>query len=805
MISYQKNRAYLFFAFVVSFPFVCFLASVLCQSIFFPLFPSSYATVLLDREGRMLGASIAEDEQWRFEPLQQVPEKLKQAILIFEDKRFYSHNGVDFFSILRAARSNFSRGKIVSGASTITMQVARLARKRTGRHWGDKITEMFWAWKLELLYSKEEILRFYTANAPYGGNIVGVEAASWRYFGRPPEGLSWGEAAFLAVLPNNPSGFIKALQRDAGFSTKRGAEKRLLERRNSLLKLLLEEGKITSQDYHLASQEPIPEKIIAFPLLSPHLMTRTIKDGRRGKTWKTTMDSFLQQRTTATLERHFRFFSQSNVHNAACLILDIESGDALAYVGNTGGWNNREQGSAVDVITSLRSPGSVLKPLLYCLMIQEGRLYPDELIPDIPIFYQGFAPKNFNSTYEGAVPASEALARSLNVPFVFLLQEYGLQKFYDQSVMMGLNWKESASHYGLSLILGSAEVTMWQLTAVYASLARSLNHYLRTGVSARTDYHANRYLEGEKAAGFSGNFIGNPAAIYETFQAMKEVVRPLEEQSWQKYTSARPIAWKSGTSFGNRDAWALGLNKDHLVCVWVGNADGEGRPEITGVNLAAPILFDVFPLLSMRKNQTDGGSNGWFEVPKAEMETVTICKKSGMLSGENCERVEERVLPKTLALRGGCRYCHLVHLDESMTYQVRGDAFPVYKMKHRSYFTLPPVQEWYYKRRHSDYEVLPRFREDQTSCRMEFIYPKEDARIRIPIMLDGTLGETVFELAHRQPDTTVYWHIDGVYYGKTQRFHQLSFSLESGRHEVVVIDENGEELSRSFEVIRGNP
>ncbi|RPH95962.1 MAG: penicillin-binding protein 1C, partial [Calditrichaeota bacterium] len=422
--------------------------------------PSS--TVVFDHRGILLGATVAADGQWRFPGAAKLPTKFTQALLCYEDRRFYLHSGFDLVSLCRAMRDNLRAKHIVSGGSTITMQVVRLARHGQRRTIIEKMIEMVLAIRLEWAIPKRQILAVYAANAPFGGNVVGLEAAAWRYFGRPSEELSWAESAMLAVLPNSPA-LIHPGRNRLALETKR----------NRLLRRLYQIDKIDSLTYALATAEPLPGKPLPLPMTAPHLVQRIfLEQHGQGGRIITTLDATLQKRCSSVLNRRMKGLLANSIGNAAALVLDLSNGAALVYLGNVTN-DDPQHHPQVDIITSPRSTGSLLKPFLYAGMLESGEILPTTLVPDIPTQMGSFAPKNYNRGYEGAVPAFRALARSLNVPAVRMLHLYGVDRFYDLLLSIGLTTLfRPAKEYGLSLILGGAEGTLWDLTAAYAYLAR---------------------------------------------------------------------------------------------------------------------------------------------------------------------------------------------------------------------------------------------------------------------------------------------------------------------------------------------
>ena len=748
--------------------------------------------VLNDKNGQLLGARIAEDGQWRFPYQEAIPDKFTKAITTFEDHRFFQHPGFDIIGIGRAIRQNVKARKVISGASTLSMQVIRLARKGQARSFTEKIIEIILATRLELAYSKEEILALYASHAPFGGNVVGLETASWRYFGKQPALLSWAEAAMLAVLPNSPALIHPGRNRTA-----------LLEKRNRLLQRLQESGYLDELQLSLAKEESLPAKPLPLPNLAPHLLDRVqqevFSNSKNTLTrLTTTVDMDLQIAATQIIQKHQQHLKGNDIHNSAALILEVESGQVLAYVGNaihTG----KEHGEQVDIIKAPRSTGSILKPFLYAGLLQEGQLLPNSLITDIPIQMNGYQPKNFHESYDGVVPASQALIRSLNVPFIKLLQLYGLEKFHFLLHQLGLSTiRQSASYYGLPLILGGAEGTLWDITNAYRAMAKTLNNYTTlNSVYDPNDFMSANYSYVEKPSKqlIDEAPVLSAAAIYYTFEAMKKVERPNAEGSWEQFSSSQKIAWKTGTSIGFRDAWAVGVTSKYAIGVWVGNADGEGRPGLVGVQTAAPILFDLFDLLP---------SADWFHVPYDACVALSVCKKSGYRASPLC-------LPDTIwaPISGqqvpACPYHQLVHLDPTGNYQVNSSCLSPNQMKHQPWFILPPGEAHYYQFISPNYQVLPPFLDgcivnSNAATPMEMIYPKQSTKITIPIDIDGTMSQTVFKAAHRDPLAIVYWHLDDTYIGSTQSFHHQALNPLPGKHLLTLIDEQGNRLEQFFEI-----
>lgn len=755
-----------------------------------PLFDQPYTTTIESANGQLMGARIADDGQWRFPMVDSLPPKFETALLHFEDEYFYYHPGVNPISILKAFITNVKAGNIKRGGSTLSMQVIRMARGNQSRTVFQKLWETVLALKLELFYSKKEILNLYASHAPFGGNVVGIAAASWRYFNRAPEHLSWAEAAALAVLPNQPSNIFPGKN-----------EKAFRQKRNFLLAKLHDKGLLDETTLELAMAEELPGHPHDLPQLAPHLLGQLIKDGQAGQRNRVTLDPQLQNSVTRLAENHLQNWRGNYVFNGAVLVVDLLSGETKAYVGNVD--SEDIHSPSVDIIQAKRSTGSLLKPFLYAAAIDEGLIAPRQLQEDYPVFFEGFAPKNFDLQYRGAVHADEALTRSLNLPFVMLLKNFGYQRFHEKLKRIGMSsLDQTADHYGLSMILGGAESSLWELVNMYANLYRVYRNSFDQPITKQYDsnnYFQHQYLIDQPTQVHDA--MQNPeeysiASIWSMLEAMKGLHRPDDFAGWEQFRSSTPISWKTGTSFGFRDAWAIGLNGKYAVGVWIGNADGEGRPGLVGGKAAAPLMFQVFEQLD---------SDPFNEVPTSETQLFSICQASGQKANTYCKDVEEVSLPRTVDESESCTFHQLLHLDKTETYQVNSSCYDVNQMVHKSWFTLPPVQAWYYRQYNADYQSPPKYLPDcdqpSKNATLEMIYPKANARVFIPKELDGTVGQTVFEAAHSDTKETIYWHLDGQYLGSTKRVHQMGLFTKPGNHILHLLDGQGQELNLKFEVI----
>ena len=788
--SLKANRKRIFLFFLL---FVILLWGIMFLLVPRVLFPVPYSTLLYSSEGNLLGARIAPDGQWRFPATDSLPEKFVTCLTTYEDRHFFYHPGIDVTAILRAAYLNARHHRVVSGGSTLTMQLARIARGNKDRTVYEKSIEMCWALFLETTHSKKEILALYASHAPFGGNVVGLETAAWRYFGRSASDLSWAESATLAVLPNSPALIHPGRNR-----------RQLKAKRDNLLSTLKERGIITGTEYELSCMEPLPEAPLPLPDEAPHLLERlaALTPGTR---ITTSVHYSLQKQTQELVNRYALEYSSNHIHNLAAIIADVETGEVLAYAGNASFKADEKRGNQVDVITSPRSTGSILKPFLYAGMLHDGQILPSTLVSDVPLNINGFMPQNYNKTFNGAVPAHRAIERSLNVPLVRMLSQYNTGRFMTLLKALGMTTlRFSEEHYGASLILGGAEGTLWDLTGMYASLSRVLTHYrLYNGRYNPEDIHPLTALPRTGGSGKGGSrtaptgaiqSIADPrltdkpllsaASIWFTYEAMSALGRPEEEADWQQFESMKQIAWKTGTSYGGRDAWAIGTTPRYVVGVWVGNASGEGRPGLTGVGNAAPVLFDLFSLLP-------GGS--WFDKPYDELEEVAICRSSGHKASQICDRADTLYIPRSGINTPVCPYHKLIHISADGRFRVNSSCYPVDRMIARPWFVLPPSQEYYYRNYHIDYVPLPPIQpgceQTKSSGQIELIYPEHNAVLYLPKGFSGKREKFIFKAAHAREEATIYWHLDDTYLGETTGpDHQIACRVPSGKHVLTLID-----------------
>lgn len=765
----KRHRKLVWALAIVAVLFVAFL----CIPV--PRFATPYSTVLTARDGELLGAKIADDGQWRFPATDCYTDKYVACLLEYEDQQFFRHGGFNPVSFVEAFAQNIKAGEVVRGGSTITMQVVRLSRGDKPRTYWEKLVEVVLAMRLELRYSKREILNLYAANAPFGGNVVGIDAAAWRYFHTTPDRLSWGEAATLAVLPNSPALIHPGRSREV-LEKKRNE---LLERMpdsKAFLPRKMNLPRLSVEDSELAQMEDIPAKPFDMPMLAYHYLS-DFEKRHKGQHIHSDIAFGLQCEVLEIMCRHYESNSLNQIENAAVYVVDYLDQKVVAYVGNN---MNANDAAMVDMVKAQRSTGSILKPFLFAAMLDDGSLLPDMVLPDVPMSLSGFTPKNYSGEYWGAVTAREALQNSLNAPFVHLLRIYGQQRFHallKDLPLSGIVF--DAEHYGLSLIVGGGEASLFDITNAYAQMGRKLANEVNEEFSTEETVDSPFSAE----------------AIAETFDVMTGLTRPGSQTGWGGFASSKRVAWKTGTSFGFRDAWAVGFTDRYAIGVWVGNSDGEGRPGLSGVGSAAPVLFDVV-----------GKLKGSYTYPAHTSRCVEIevCAQSGYPKSDCCPETKWVKVPNVENMTGVCPYHKKVFLDSTRQFQVSPDCYPVNQKCYDVFYVLPPVMEWFYKKHSSLYHVLPAFYPGCGASHpddvMAFVYPKSDAKVTIPIGIKGDRQQVIFEIAHRNPQKTVFWSLNDKFIGETRLNHQMPIDVEKGTYELRCVDEDGVELYRRLVV-----
>lgn len=730
-----------------------------------PLFSTPYSTVTESEKGELLGARIASDEQWRFPPVDSVPHRFATCIRLFEDENFYYHPGFDPLAIVRALRQNWRAGEIISGASTLTMQCIRLARSNPERSYGEKFLEILRAMRLELRYSKDEILALYCSQAPFGGNVVGLEAAAWRYYGLAPHQLSWAECAALAVLPNAPGLIHPGRNRSA-----------LKKKRNRLLKKLFEETHLDSLGYRLSLLEELPLEPFGLPDLAHHLTEDQVKFKPQSRL-QTSLNANWQEHIQNLVNQHLRTWRGNQVHNAAALVLDLEDGAIKAYIGNTN--LPSADGFEYNMLREPRSSGSILKPFLYADAMAKGALSPQSLVPDIPTRFGDFTPSNFDQRYRGAATLAQALQQSLNVPAARVLRDMGVPIFLHRLRAYGLpELRRDPNHYGLSLILGGAEVKAEHIAQMYRRWIWAMQ--------GKEDGPLRDILG--DPLNFGSIPDTDPAAVYATLKVMEGLNRP---RDWPYRGGQRRVAWKTGTSYGFRDAWAIGTDGKWLVVCWTGNANYEGRPGVIGVETSAPLLFSILDFLP---------AGTFFEAPVYAQYPQTICRESGFLATSACRYTDSIFGPRS-SLKN-CAFCEPILLNEKG--QRIDQSCADGETKDSSWMILSPAMAWYGQRSELNYQPAPPWDPEcigHLEASLEFIYPESFELVQRTRDFEGKLGKVILEAGHREAEAEIFWYVDQHFIGSTQLNHRMEAALEPGTHQLLIMDEQGNSARSRIKVV----
>ena len=686
--------------------------------------PSS--PIVLDRNGEWLRAFLAADGMWRFsrhqsqevfsEPAPSLTENrqpitdnyfLHQAMLTSEDRWFYYHFGVNPVSIATALYDNITAGKVVRGGSTITMQLARLMEPKA-RNVPNKLWEMFRALQLELAYSKSEILTYYFNMLPYGGNIVGTAAASRFYFNKPQHAMSLGEAALLAAIPNSP----ERLRPDRFPDNARKAREKVLNR-------LLAHRQISEQQWREAAQEPIPTKRYPLPFKAPHLARMLVKGKglhagpTTGGRIYTTIDVKVQE-TALRILREYLDASYAGVINhrlpstGAIVVMDTRSRQVLAMVGSHDFFDRKALGQ-INGTLAPRSPGSALKPFIYALAIEQGLITPETLLFDVPVTYAGYEPVNYDGKYSGYVTARQALARSLNVPAVNLnarLKNDTLHAFLKRA---GISTLALAKKYGLSMVLGGCEVNLLELTTLYAGLAN---------MGEFAPYQLVRSYQSPAAQAFGdqlpvkGGVVESVSSLtdnrqlvtdnqskrllqQETSFIVTEMLTTLQlpantvknPEAFESTMNLPKIAWKTGTSYGHRDAWCIGYSPELTIGVWLGNFNGKGSPMMSGADAATPILFALFTAL------TGQDTHRWFTKPE-QLKIREVCTLSGAPVSPHCPTRKSDVYISGVSSVATCTIHKRISIDETTGYSLCSHCRNLDKAGSQNGYKTVIFEEW---------------------------------------------------------------------------------------------------------------
>jgi penicillin-binding protein 1C len=725
--------------------------------------PSS--TLIFDRSGKLLNAYLSEDDTWRIRTsLGQISPYLQQSLLGFEDRWFYFHPGVNPLALARALRQNIKLSHIVSGGSTVTMQIARMMEPKQ-RNYGNKFYEILRAFQLELRYSKRQLLEIYFNIAPYGGNIEGVAAASWLYFGKEPSELSLSEAALLTAIPNSPNIYRPNLD-----------FKKSLRARNRVLERLVKQGTISRSAFQEAVHEEIPECWQQLPHKAPHFCCELHLDFPDKPRLYSTLNYRYQAVAEDLLRIHLRSLKNEGISNGAIVIIDNTRHEILAMVGS-GDFNDYFNQGQVNGALAPRSPGSALKPFIYAMAIQKGFITPAHYVEDVPTDFSGYAPENYDRTFSGILSAREALERSLNLPAVELEHQLGQEGLYSLLKQVGVSTLRSRKNYGLSIAIGGCEVNLLDLTTLYSSLASD------------GQYFKPRQFIGDPES--TGIRLFDPGTAFIITDILTGLRRPDLPTCWE-FTSLPQVAWKTGTSYGHRDALSIGYNPQFTVGVWLGNFSGEGARNLVGAEVAAPILFEIMNYLNRGKQIQ------WFEKPE-NVGTREVCSLSGELPGPNCPQVVNELYLVNRVSDKICSMHQAVQVDNRSGYRLPPDYAGKGPTHIQSFIQWPPRVFSWMENNGAKIDRLPPLLPD-----WQGLLPGSPPIIRSPSMdCQYRLREGIpleyqkicCEASVSNDVQKVFWFIDGSLLGIARPGERMFYNPKVGRHRVVCQDDLGRSTS----------
>ena len=742
------------------------------------LFPYCYSRLVYDSSGTLLQATLAADEQLRFPPsITILPKRYKTALLTWEDRRFFNHIGVDPVAIIAAFVSNIQNRKrnIIRGGSTITMQLARMSRPHK-RTYLRKAVECLRAVRISLHMSKEKQLQLYAAHVPMGGNIVGLETAVYRYFGTSSTQLTWAQAALFAVLPNAPSSINLNKQRKA-----------LKTKRDRLLALLMQRGEFDSLELSAACAEELPLGKSQIPFEAPHFC-RYVLSKTNQQIIRTTLDLKKQYRVRTIVESKHRILKQQGIENCAVLIIETESRKVRAYCGSQAFFDSTSAGQ-VDGIQAYRSPGSLLKPILVVSALDRGLCTMNSMLHDVPTYYGNFSPMNASQTCSGITTVDQMLIQSLNIPAVRLLNLYGVSEFYNvlkKKVRLS-NLFRTSEEYGLTLILGGLEANLWELCRTFCAL--------RNGGNAREPVFDSLASYGNETWR-----ICSKGAAWLVLKTLDNLKRPGIEYYYHLFGEHVPVSWKTGTSYGQKDAWAIGCNNQWTIGVWTGNFNGEGNALLGGAQSAGPLLFFLFRTFTNSAHSLDS------EIPEIDLKRVEICVESGFLPGDHCPKKKTVYIPENSMIKKRCSLHKHYCLSRTSGFEVCSRCWDIEDTVWSIRKKYDPSVISLFRSIGKKYDTIPTHNPQcsvisNASSQVTIEYPTDGLVLHVPVNLSGIYEKVVLK-AHGRSGVSLFWYLNDRYLGETVDIHSIAVNLTQNEYRLTVQDEDGGKASVKFSVYR---
>jgi penicillin-binding protein 1C len=742
------------------------LALLFLLNVLFPL-PDKieYSTIITDNKGEVIHAYLTSDQQWRMKTeLNEISPLLRKTIIEKEDKYFYYHPGINLLAAGRAFFKNLVSGRRTSGASTITMQVARALEPRR-RTYLNKLVEMFRALQLESKYSKNEILQLYLNLVPYGGNIEGVKSASILYFKKNPDHLSLAEITALSIIPNRPGSLVMGKNNEL-----------IVRERNKWLNRFERDGVFTKKEIADALNEPLTATRGQIPQLVPHLSNKLKKEG--GSLIRTNIDLNTQLKVEKIVEDYSRSLREKNIRNASVIIIDNATHKVVTYIGSAS-FADSTDGGQVNGASAIRQPGSTLKPLLYGLCMDGGLLTPKRLITDVAVNYGGYTPENYDRKFNGYVTMEYSLEHSLNIPAVKSLRALGKDQLIRKLISCDfMQIRKDQNKLGLSMILGGCGASLEELTGLYAVFASNGKYFkpVYTQEDSTVSRHASRS---------DGATILSPASAFMISDILSRISRPDFPINWESTVHLPKIAWKTGTSYGRRDAWSIGYNRRYTVGVWVGNFSATGIPELTGANIATPLLFRIFNTIDYDSDQE------WFR-QTTDCDRRQVCSETGLVPDDHCTNIVMDYFIPGISSSVKCDNVQeiMVSPDEKISYCK--SCMPQGGYKKKLYRIIPPEMQQYFDEHKIVYEKIPPHNPDCDKLFQEgapevtsphngteYLINKKDPE---PLQLTCSVGNDV---------SMVYWYVNNKFYKSGEARTKQFFIPGEGPVKISCTDDKG--------------
>ena len=726
----------------------------------------SYSQVILSAEGKVLNGFLSKDDKWRMKTeLNEISPQLERAFIAKEDQYFYYHLGINPLAIGRAIFHNILEGKKTSGASTITMQVVRLLAPKE-RSYLNKIIEMLRAVQLELHYSKAEILQLYLNLVPYGSNLEGIKAASLLYFNCLPSQLSLAQITALAIVPNRPTSL--ALGKN---------EPLLTQERNKWLERFGNEGVFDSATIAHAKTEPLNAKRYTLPKVAPHFANWVHLNMPYVPTVSSTIQGQVQQKVEQLAYQYSQKMQVYGIYNAAVLVVDNKTRHVIAYLGSPD-FGDTQHAGQVDGVWAYRSPGSALKPLIYGIAFDKGLLTPKTTMEDLPTDFSGYAPENYNRTFNGVITVETALANSLNVPAVKLLDQMGVFTLTNSLKQAGFQLiTKNEKKLGLSLALGGCGVNLWEMAGLYVALANAGVYQPLSVLQRQPDALPDSTEQ--------NTTVVSAATAYMLTDILSKVQRPEMPSDYEHNPDLPPIAWKTGTSYGRRDAWSIGYNAKYTVAVWLGNADNAGSPELVGASVATPLLFKLFNIIDYQPQKR------WFFQPES-LRTRQVCSHSGKVPQEFCKSLVTDFYIPSVSDNKKCEHLKYVFVAQSENISYCAACLPESGYKRKLYPNTSPELRAFYQTNQILYEKLP---PHNPQCQR--LLQGQAPKIVSPLPEREYLSadnEGVQLLLACNTDTDVkqvFWYINDQFFKAVSPQEKVFFNAPKGRVKISCSDDLG--------------